>query len=253
MNRSESIIELATALAKAQGEIKEAPKDNTNPHFGSRYADLASVWEVIRAPFSKNGLSVLQIPSNLEDGSISLETMLLHSSGQYVSEVLTMQPKDKSPQAAGSTITYLRRYALMGFGGVAPGDDDGNAGTFTGPPGSQKKHVEQPKSGPKPTIVPKSVEGNNPQTGAVADKPKLANTAAAPTTITKADLDYLKTTYEAHGWNSSEVADYMDIKFKKTKLSEYSREEYDELVFVIKNMSPIMALGEANAQTGDVS
>ena len=70
MNRSEGINELAAALAKAQGEIKGAKKDESNPFYKSKYADLASVWEAIRDPLSKNSLAVIQgtIP-NLEGHS----------------------------------------------------------------------------------------------------------------------------------------------------------------------------------------
>ncbi len=58
--RSESIAELAKALAKAQGEMKGALRDSQNPYFKSTYADLASVWDAIKEPFTKNGLSFVQ-------------------------------------------------------------------------------------------------------------------------------------------------------------------------------------------------
>ena len=52
--------EIAGALAKAQAEIKNAEKKEENPHFKSRYADLAAVTLACREPLAKNGLSVVQ-------------------------------------------------------------------------------------------------------------------------------------------------------------------------------------------------
>ena len=128
MNKSEQINELAVALSKAQGDIKGALKDSSNPFFKSKYADLASVWEAFRSPFSKNGLSLIQLPT-LKEGQVHVETVLLHSSGQWISDTLSATPKDASPQAVGSTITYLRRYGAQSVAGVCPEDDDGNAGS----------------------------------------------------------------------------------------------------------------------------
>jgi hypothetical protein len=126
MNASPQINELAAALAKAQAAIKGAVKDSANPFFKSKYADLASVWDACRKPLTDNGLSVAQFPK-LQDGLVVLTTMLMHASGQFLSDDLNAEPKDTSPQGIGSTITYLRRYALAAVAGVAPEDDDGEA------------------------------------------------------------------------------------------------------------------------------
>ena len=127
MKRSDSVNELATALAKAQGEIKGAVKDSTNPHYKSQYADLASIWEACRAALTKHGLSVVQDPC-VEGDRVGITTLLLHASGQWIEgDPLWLTPRDISPQSAGSAITYARRYALAAFVGVAPTDDDGEA------------------------------------------------------------------------------------------------------------------------------
>ena len=52
--------ELFAALAKAQGEIENASKNAANPHFKSKYADLAEVLNTIRPTFATNGLSMIQ-------------------------------------------------------------------------------------------------------------------------------------------------------------------------------------------------
>lgn len=134
--KSDAINELAAALSKAQGEITHATRDSTNPYFNSRYADLASVWEACRGPLSRNGLAIIQSPS-FNVGHVTVETTILHSSGQWQSSELTMVPVKSDPQGIGSAITYIRRYSLAAVVGVAPDDDDGNAASGkTGKTGS---------------------------------------------------------------------------------------------------------------------
>ena len=146
MQQSESLNELATALAKAQGEITGALKESANPFFKSRYADLASCWDACRLALSNNGLAVVQAPSTSENGHLVLATSLLHSSGQWMRSELSVTPKDDSPQAFGSALTYARRYALTAMVGIAQVDDDGNAasGRSEGhsPKGDLGKHTD---------------------------------------------------------------------------------------------------------------
>jgi hypothetical protein len=125
LRRSSSIAKLAEALAKAQGEILGAEKTQVNPHFKSRYADLAAVYDACRAPLAKHGIAVLQLPS--ADGPrVTVATLLAHGSGEWIGGALTMRAQQETPQGIGSCITYARRYALAAMAGVAPEDDDGN-------------------------------------------------------------------------------------------------------------------------------
>jgi hypothetical protein len=124
--QSETINELAAALAKAQGKLTGALKDSANPFFKSRYADLASCWDACRQQLSDNGLSVIQT-TDVVDGIVVVRTTLAHSSGQWISGVLPVKVKDDGPQAQGSGITYARRYALAAIVGLAQIDDDGEA------------------------------------------------------------------------------------------------------------------------------
>ena len=127
MNKSEQINELAAALATAQGQIKNAVKDSQNPFFKSAYANLASVRGVIQAPFAENGLSVTQLLGNDAYG-VTVETVLLHKSGQWLSGVVSVRPVKDDPQALGSAVTYARRYSLSAVAGVASEtDDDGES------------------------------------------------------------------------------------------------------------------------------
>lgn len=129
---SETISDLAAALAKAQGAMKGAAKDSENPHFRSRYADLASVWDACRDALSANGLSVAQVMDGDDPATVTVVTVLMHASGQWMSSRLTMRPVKPDPQGVGSAITYARRYALAAMVGVAPEDDDGNAASRGG-------------------------------------------------------------------------------------------------------------------------
>lgn len=119
---SAQVGDLTAALAKAQGEIEGAAKDAENPHFKSRYANLASVWKAIRQPLSKNGLAVMQ---PYVDGH--LITRLCHGEQWVESDVrvtLEQHAGVTAVQALGSALTYLRRYCLSTLVGVAPDDDD---------------------------------------------------------------------------------------------------------------------------------
>lgn len=121
--KSESIHELATALAKAQQEIKSAIRDNSNPFYKSKYADLHSVWLACREALNKNGLSVVQ---TLSADSL-LITDLLHTSGQWISGACPLINTKQDMQGLGSAITYARRYSLAAICGVATEDDDAQA------------------------------------------------------------------------------------------------------------------------------
>jgi hypothetical protein len=141
---------LAADLAAAQGKLRDARKDSTNPHFRTRYADLASVWDACRAALSEHGLAVVQTPS-LEDGRVIVTTTLLHKSGEWVAGSIGARPAKDDPQSIGSAITYLRRYGLAAIVGVAPGDDDDGeaAQGRTEPKGKPRAREEAPPPPPE--------------------------------------------------------------------------------------------------------
>jgi hypothetical protein len=126
MNKSDSIKELATALNKAQAEMSGAKKKATNPFFKVKYSDLNAVVDAIRIPFCDNGLSYSQFPL-FDSGCVGVETILMHESGEWISNVLMLPMVKQDPQAAGSAITYARRYSLQSIAGIPSEDDDGNS------------------------------------------------------------------------------------------------------------------------------
>ena len=114
---SEQLNELGAALAKAQSQVKGAKKDAANPFFKSTYADLASVWDACRDALTSNGLSVVQFPG-FDNGMATLDTVLLHSSGQWMAGTAGAPLGKQDAQGVGSVLTYLRRYALAAVASV---------------------------------------------------------------------------------------------------------------------------------------
>lgn len=130
MKHSDSIANLALALSKAQGEMPAAQMNATNPFLKNKYADLGSVIETAKPVLAKYGLSVVQLPIG-DGGKIGVETILMHESGEWVSNELTLEVADEkgksAAQVAGSIISYLRRYSLSAALGIyADEDTDGN-------------------------------------------------------------------------------------------------------------------------------
>jgi hypothetical protein len=126
---TEALNELAAGLVAAQGEFAAIPKTADNPFFKSKYAPLEAVVEVTQPILTKHGLAVAQFPTVL-DGEPALKTILLHSSGQSISDTMLLCAAKRDPQGQGAAITYARRFAYMSvLGLVADADDDGNHAT----------------------------------------------------------------------------------------------------------------------------
>lgn len=137
MKTSDSIKELATALAKAQATMAGAKKDSTNPHFRSKYADLASIWEACRDALTSNGIAVVQMTRATAEEAVIVETRLMHSSGEWIEGELLVPVTKADAQGFGSALTYARRYSLAAAVGVAPEDDDGAAAAAARPTAKQ--------------------------------------------------------------------------------------------------------------------
>ena len=118
---------IASALVKAQKGFAPALKSATNPHFKSRYADLAACVEAVIDSLNANGIALIQ-KQHPSEGGVAVETVFVHESGETLSAgVLHVPASKQDPQGYGSALTYARRYSLMAACGIAPEDDDGNA------------------------------------------------------------------------------------------------------------------------------
>jgi len=201
MTKSESIKELAIALAKAQGEIENAGKNAKNPHFGNKYADLAEILNTVRPVFSANGLSIVQLLSyggpvytsqtmgqaptatSYNSNMVSVETILMHSSGEWISGTISVPVSKPDAQGVGSACTYARRYSLAGICGVAQEDDDGNhaVGGEGQSKGYARRETAENTRGAVPPKDPASIPGVRrgvPEKSPGEEKPSGGSTAA---------------------------------------------------------------------------
>lgn len=160
---SESIASLAKALAAAQAEMPNAPKQ-TKGQVGNAvryYSDLATVTDVVRPILAKHQLAYVQLPAGGGNGTVSVATRLVHESGEWIEATLSMPTGGNGAQGVGSAITYARRYSLMAVLGLAPEDDDGAAAST--PPAQRetgtRAHSRQSQaSGRKPATTQDGVQ-----------------------------------------------------------------------------------------------
>jgi ERF superfamily len=138
MKHSESICNVATALAKAQGEMPNPKKEAENaflskPNKPSLYADLAGVINAVEPSLTKFDLALMQfVESGDKEGDVAVTTMLVHGkSGEWFSSTVAAHPVDGKPQTVGTVATYLRRYSALAmvFRTGEDDDDDANEGS----------------------------------------------------------------------------------------------------------------------------
>jgi hypothetical protein len=128
VRQSESIDKIAPALLAVHRELKPLMKDSENPHFKSKFVSLDSLTEYVRPILASQGIAVMQGCGDLTNGGLVVETTLLHESGQWLASSVEMPVEKNTPQAAGSSLTYGRRYSLSAILAIsADEDDDGNA------------------------------------------------------------------------------------------------------------------------------
>src|SRR4051794_17993203 len=132
---SDSIAQLASALAKAQSELVNPIKTLTGviDRWGSgnegqsyRYAPLSAGLDIVRKTLCKHELAVIQTTEvEQESGMVMLTTMLAHGSGEWVSAIwpVCRSTDLTNPKLMGAALTYARRYGLFTLVGIA-GDDD---------------------------------------------------------------------------------------------------------------------------------
>lgn len=124
---------VSAALVKAQKAFGKALKSSTNPHFRSKYADLAACVEAVVDALNDNGIALMQ-QFHESDKGVIVETLFIHESGEQLSGGRLFVPAVKlDAQGIGSCATYARRYSLLAATGLAPEDDDGNAASKSVP------------------------------------------------------------------------------------------------------------------------
>lgn len=131
---------IAKAFVEAQKEFAPALKTSTNPHFKSRYVDLAGCVEAVIDALNYHGIALIQKTHDCDSG-VKVETIFMHETGEQISGGMIHVPADRqNAQGYGSALTYARRYSLMAACGIAPEDDDGNAASK---PVAKAEHVKK--------------------------------------------------------------------------------------------------------------
>lgn len=142
--------EFASALIKATSNIEGAVKDSVNPHFRSKYADLASVIQAVKKPLIDQGITFIQ--PTLDKEIVSVETLLVYKTGEILSlGTVSIKPEKAGPQGYMAALTYARRAGLNSLG-IPAFDDDGNEAS-----GIKSSDVITPKK--QADYVPKIIVG----------------------------------------------------------------------------------------------
>ena len=159
-----------------------ATKSAANPFFKSKYANLEEVIKVVKAAFEANGLCFVQFPIS-GDGTAGVETIIMHESGEFISNEFLLKCAKTDPQGMGSAITYARRYGLQSACGIPSEDDDGNAASA---PMSKEKAIELlTQAADEPTLRKAWKQISSEDIAKNADIKGLAKARAAEFTTTE--------------------------------------------------------------------
>lgn len=211
---SESIGKLTTALQAFQSKCPKIPKSSKNPFLNSRYADLATILDIIKQPLLDAELSVMQMPV----GEYGLTTVLSHSSGEWISSSYTMQPLESvidkktqekaiTPQSLGSVITYQRRYAIGAV--LCLNIDDDNDGNPTHGQVDNSTPAAPPKKTAQQLLEEAKAAANAPAATVVAP---VETTPAAPAAQTQMLMDAPEGPVEASVHGPSTDAQVANVK-----------------------------------------
>lgn len=235
-SQSNSIAALAAALAKAQRQIQSAKKDSVNPHFRSRYADLASCWDACREQLTSNGIAVVQPIHN--DGPYAfLKTILVHESGEWIaSGSYPLKPMKDDPQGLGSAITYARRYSLCAMVGVAPDDDDGEAATGRTVQQTKTPTYQAPAQPQQaaPSNRPPEFEATQQQ---IVKQYGSGDTKRGPT---EKQISFLHAMKSKAGWHDQELKQYLQAEFNVSSTKALNIQQFNKILDLLKNKTPFV-------------
>lgn len=151
---SENHQKISSALVKSWAEL-ENPKHNktvkvqtkNGGQYTFEYTDLGGIFDEAKSVFKENGISIIQNAyTEVLEGNlmIAVETMMLHSSGEWVKSLPLRMPVMNNMQDMGGQITYMKRYSLSAMLGIATeNDDDANGASGNTYQLSDKKASEK--------------------------------------------------------------------------------------------------------------
>ena len=221
MKKSDSIVEIAKALAEFRKDLKQPAKDANNPFFKSKYTTLDKVIEAIDETAPKHDLSFTQWAVSNEQGNVGVETLLLHSSGEFIHyDALYMKPEKNTPQSIGSCLTYSRRYSISAiFGITSDEDDDGNQATGNNQPKQQYNKQQNNRN----------TQQNNNQMK-TQDRGKLELTKQKATDL----ADVINSQDNADPNNPTTQAQILSAYLKKIGTDDITKVSNENLIYMLK-------------------
>ncbi len=131
------------ALASAQADMGAVVKGSTNPHFKSKYADLADVMSVVLPALNAHGIAAWHSVT-FPDGQNYMRTTLSHGESEtHINCDVPLLVSKNDMQGMKSATTYAKRIGIESLTGIAPEDDDGHAASKAPPPPPQTVSPEQ--------------------------------------------------------------------------------------------------------------
>jgi hypothetical protein len=266
---SETISQIATALAKAQGELENPEKTLTATIISPfpreqdrsfRYASLATGLDIVRKCLTKHEIATVQATAiERETGLIKLTTTLLHTSGEWIASDWPVCPvaETAAPHRMGAALTYARRYALFTLVGIA-GEDDLDASDLAIPASpSSGPNGASPTSGGsenRTPIQPAKLNGKGFQTLPRQAKPTAHNSAkplsaeasqgfAAATIV---ELESLTTEDELGNWA---FRSWSKVNTLRLEDAERLREAFDARLAALRRSMPAPGSSEAGIET----
>lgn len=192
-------------LIKAQKELKPVLRKGNNPHYNSDYAEYETVITEIKRVLNSHNMWISH-PTHFEGEKLIMETIVVHTSGEWVSTELPVINKAGTDQGLGSSITYTKRYSSEALMGVSTtGDDDGNAATFAAV----------------------KTETARPQTSYKDNQHYL-------TLVTEAQIKRLFAIANKYSWSADRIKEYMKFHYKTEHTKDLTKQNYDLLIGAIE-------------------
>ncbi|MBM0206966.1 ERF family protein [Micromonospora sp. STR1s_5] len=160
--QSDSIAQLAAALAKAQADLVNPVKSLTGviDRWGTgkegqsyRYAPLSAGLDIVRKALCRHELAVIQTTHvDRNTDTVMLTTTLAHGSGEFINSLwpVCRASEMTNPKLMGAALTYARRYGLFTLVGIAGEDDLDGADPTERPSFTNSHHEPAPAGTPSP-------------------------------------------------------------------------------------------------------
>lgn len=127
MRTSDEKGKIIPAFIKLVGALTNPRLNKVNPHFKSKYADLASIQKQLRPQLLLHEMAVCQSLNPVEKGN-EVITTLWHVSGEWMESTILIPPRTDAAGDHGSSVSFMKRYALCAFVFISGDDDDDGGG-----------------------------------------------------------------------------------------------------------------------------